>query len=193
MQHHNVCPACNRRFKTVLSYPSVRVLEFERLPTPEAIDSFSDAAAQKWLAKRRRDPDRTGGLTDEGINLTPAIARARERPDVRDYFDRLRSLVGREVNPRELLPSFKPDPYFKRTYPIPGTELYLAIGEEEHAVVEAEHAVRAAEPSAPESRTAVIEVLCEGINMGSAGGPTLQILGSVARLRYVGLLTDEFR
>jgi hypothetical protein len=193
MQHHYVCPACQRRFKSVLSYPAVEVLEFERLPTPEAVDSFSDEAAQKWLERRRRDPQGTKGLTDEGINRTPTIAEACERPDVRDYFDRLRSLVGREVNPRELLPPFKVDSYFRRTYPIPGTRLYLAIGDDQAGTEHGTEHSASAEPSQAESRVATIDVLCRGINLGSAGGPTLQVLGAVARLSYVGLLAEGFR
>jgi hypothetical protein len=35
---------------------------------------------------------------------------------------------------------------------------------------------------------AEVQIHCKGPNLGSAGGPTLQRLGAIARLRYEGLL-----
>ena len=34
---------------------------------------------------------------------------------------------------------------------------------------------------------------CDGPNLGSAGGPTLQPLGAIARLHYRGLLAEGFQ
>jgi hypothetical protein len=40
----------------VFDYPRVRVLSFDRLPTPEAVDDISDMAAQKTIDWRRENP-----------------------------------------------------------------------------------------------------------------------------------------
>ena len=173
--HH--CPACRREFKDILDYPRVRILEFERLPIPEVVDSFSEAAAEKRMVRwraRRSDPGRLPSLRDDGINMTPVIAQVCERSEVQDYFARLAAMRGREVAPQELLPPFSADGIFKRAYPVAETGIYLCLSDAETADADA--------------RVADVEVLCDGPNMGSAGGPTLQSLGAVARLRYEGLL-----
>jgi len=175
--HH--CPACRRAFKDILDYPRVRILEFERLPIPEAVDSFSGAAAEKRLARwraRQAGPDDLPSLRDDGINMTPVIAQVCERSEVQDYFLRLAAMRGREVAPVELLPPFPADGIFKRAYPVADTGIYLCLSD--------------AEPADVDARVAEIEVLCDGPNMGSAGGPTLQSLGAVARLQYEGLLVS---
>jgi hypothetical protein len=174
-QHY--CPTCGRDFKDILDFPRVRVLDFERLPIPEAVDTFSDAAAEKRMARRRAEranPDALARLRDDGINMTPVIAQGCERSEVQDYFDHLASMRGREVEPRELLPPFPAHGIFKRAYPVGNTGIYLVLSDAEAQ----DDAVRVAE----------VEVLCDGPNMGSAGGPTLQSLGAIARIRYEGLL-----
>jgi hypothetical protein len=80
------------------------------------------------------------------------------------------------VSPAQLKPPFEPSGRFKWAHPIPGTKLFLSLSEGETA--------------AEEERVAEIEVHCHGPNMGSAGGPTLLALGSIARLRYQGLLFE---
>jgi hypothetical protein len=175
--HH--CPACGREFKDILDYPRVRILEFERLPIPEAIDSMSGAAAEKRLARwraERSDTDVTPDLREDGINMTPLIARACDTRDVQDHFGRLAALQGREVAPQELLPSLAAHGIFKWAYPVPDTGIYLSLSE--------------SETSTDAERVAEVQVYCDGPNMGSAGGPTLQPLGAVARLRYEGLLVS---
>jgi hypothetical protein len=165
-QHH--CPTCGRMFKDILDYPRVRVLDFERLPIPEAVDTFSEAAAEKRLVRRRAErstADAFPGLREDGINMTPVIARACERSEVQDYFARLAAMRGREVEPRELLPPLPAHGIFKRAYPVANTGIYLVLSD--------------AEASTEAGRVAEVEVLCDGQNMGSAGGPTLQLLGAV--------------
>jgi len=177
MTDQNRCPCCGREFKDILDYPRVRVLDFERLPIPEAIDTFSGAVAEKRLARRRAEgsiSDPLAGLREDGINMTPVIAKACERAEVQNYFARLAAMCGREVEPRELLPPLAAHGIFKRAYPLADTGIYLSLSD--------------AEPSTEAGRVAEVEVLCDGPNMGSAGGPTLQSLGAVARIRYDGLL-----
>jgi hypothetical protein len=175
-QHH--CPTCGREFKDILDYPRVRILDVERLPIPEAVDTFSAAAVEKRMARRRAEPSAEhpfAGAREDGINMTPVIAKACERSEVQEYFAHLAAIRGREIESRELLPPFPADGIFKRAYPVADTGIYLMLSD--------------AEESTEAGRVAEVEVLCEGLNMGSAGGPTLQLLGAVARIRYEGLLS----
>jgi hypothetical protein len=170
--HQDHCPTCGRQFKSIHDYPRVLVLSFERLPIPEALDQFSEAAAEKGLA-RKRSTGRTANR-DDVINRTPEIARACARAEVQDYLERLAQLSGQILEPDQLKPTFKLSGYFKWAHPIPETELFLSLKEEKTADVA--------------DGVAYVKVYCHGPNMGSAGGPTLQALGSIGRLHYQGLL-----
>src|SRR5438445_367422 len=126
--HQAHCPTCGRKFKSIRDYPRVLVLSFERLGIPEAIDRMSEAAAEKWLARKRstgRAADR-----DEGINRTPEIARACAREEVQEYLARLAQLTGQIVNPEQLKPPFEPWGRFTWAHSIPESELFLALKEE---------------------------------------------------------------
>src|ERR1019366_109878 len=99
-QHH--CPTCGRRFKSIRDYPRVLVLSYERLPIPEAVDRFSEAAAEKSLARKRGEGRPANWSGDDGINRTPEIASACARADVQQYLERLAQLAGQIVDPAEL-------------------------------------------------------------------------------------------
>lgn len=179
------CPTCGREFKGIADYPRVRISECERLSIPEAVDSWSDAAGVRRLAQLRTEHSRPdappGGLPEElrredGINMTPRIGAAVNTSAVQDYLARLATLVGREVAPRELLPPLAPHGRFVWAYPVAKTGIYLSLSD--------------AEAPGENARAAEVQVHCDGPNLGSAGGPTLQPLGAVARLRYVELLTS---
>ena len=60
--------------------------------------------------------------------------------------------------------------------PVAETGIYLSLAD--------------SEVSADNARIAEVQVHCDGPNLGSAGGPTLQPLGAVARLHYEGLLAS---
>ncbi len=184
MSSPRYCPTCGREFKHILDYPRVRVMDFERLPIPEAVDSWSEAAAEKRLARlraERLDPDATPGSRQEGlhrrdgINMTPVIARACNTSEVEGYFARLAALCGREVAPQDLLPPFAAHGHFKWAHPVAETGIYLSLSD--------------SETPAEDARVAEVQVHCDGPNLGSAGGPTLQPLGVIARLCYEGLTT----
>lgn len=177
--HPEECPTCGRPFRGIEDYPRVRVLAFERLPIPEAVDQMSAAAAERWLARRRVEPEKADVRRQDGINMTPAIAETCNRPEVQAYFDQLAALVGQEVLPSQLLPALKAHGLFRWAYPVEGTGLYLALKE--------------SEPRNEDERIATVQVYCDGPNMGSAGGPTLQALGPIAQIRYRGLLMNESR
>ena len=185
MSSPHLCPACRREFKNISDYPRVRILDFERLPIPEAVDTWSDAACEKRLARSRAKRSNSdappGALPDElrredGINMTPRIERACDTSEVRDYLARLAALRGREVASRELLPPFAAHGRFTWAYPVPEAGIYLSLSD--------------IEAPANDARVAEIQVHCDGPNLGSAGGPTLQELGAIARMRYEGLLAS---
>ena len=134
----NHCPACGREFKHILDYPRVRILDFERLPIPEAVDSFSAAAAEKRLRRLRAgrsdaeavSGDRQRGpLRQDGINMTPQIAQACQTCEVQDYLARLAALRGREVAPQDLLPPLAAHGQFKWAHPVAGTGIYLSLSD----------------------------------------------------------------
>ena len=104
--------------------------------------------------------------------MTPAIAEASNRPEVQAYFDQLSQLVNQEVAPTRLLPALRAHGLFRWVYPVEETGLYLALKE--------------AEPPTEGERVATVQIYCDGPNMGSAGGPTLQALGPIAQIRYRG-------
>jgi hypothetical protein len=175
-QHPEHCPTCGRAFAGVQDYPRVQVLAFERLPLPEAIDRMSAPASERRHARRRIEPDTTGTPREEGINMTPAIAQACDTAEVRAYLSQLAGLVGQEVIPGRLLPPLRAHSSFRWAYPVAGTGIYLALED--------------TEPAAAGERVAEVQVYCDGPNLGSAGGPTLQPLGAVAQIRYRGLLAS---
>lgn len=173
------CPACGRAFASILDYSCVRILAFERLPIPEALDYLSPAAAAKTL-KRSRESFEPSTWSPEGINRTPEIARACDTPEVREYLAGLAAMPGQEVAPAQLLPPLKPSTRFKWAYPVGNTCIYLSLAD---ATAQAEE----------NKRTAEVRVYCDGPNLGSAGGPTLQPLGAIALLHYQGLLAEGSR
>jgi hypothetical protein len=166
------CPTCGRPFLRVFDYPRIEVLRFERLPLPEAIDDMSAAAAERQLARRRQGapPEVAFGT---GINMTPEIERACNAPEMHAYFEQLNRLTGQRVAPHELQPPFPANSRFKAAYLIPGSSLSLGLHD----------------PEAPTENAGcvVLDVMCPGPNLGSAGGPTLQVLGGIARLEYRGI------
>lgn len=163
------CPCCGRPFERILDYPRVRVLSFEHLPLPEAVDDLSDAAAQKTLELHRKNPTDTD-WSRRGINMTPEIDCACQSPQVQQYLARLDALVGHECRPSDLLPQFPAHGLFKGAHPVADTPIFLSLTE--------------GEPTAEGARTAEVQTLCRGPSLGSAGGPTLMHLGPIARLTY---------
>lgn len=169
------CPCCQRPLEKMLDYPTVLVLKVEILPVPEVMDYFSQEAARARLTRSQLSG---GKLSNEhldlwGINRTPEVASAYDSEVVQDYFRMLENCQGQEVDPNKLTPQLEPDKYFKGTYPIPGTQLYISL--------------REAELQAG-CRTCRVVLLGKGPNLGSAGGPTLQEFGAVAVMYYHGRL-----
>ena len=74
--------------------------------------------------------------------------------------------------------------YFKWAYPVTGSGIYLSLidGENNSGIAENQTATNDG------LRSAEVEVYCDGPNLGSAGGATLQPLGAIALVTYQGLL-----
>lgn len=177
-QSHN-CPACGRQFNNIMDYPYVRIVSFERLPIPEAIDFTSGAAVEKSLSSQRKEPTTPDSLKHSGINMTPKIGVAYNTTEVIEYLTYLSTLTGQEVIPGKLLPPLKAHGIFKWAYPVSDTGIYLSLND--------------SAPPIEEKGIAEVQVHCEGPNLGSAGGPSLQQLGTIALIHYQGLLTQTFR
>lgn len=177
-QSHN-CPACSRQFRNIQDYPYVRIVSFKRMPIPEAIDYTSGTAAEKRLSKQRAKSSGPNGLMHDGINMTPKIELVCNTDEVLKYLTYLSTLSGHEIIPNKLLPPFKAHGYFKWAYPVSDTGIYLSMTD--------------SAPPIDGKGIAEIQLHCVGPNLGSAGGPTLQRLGTIALLHYQGLLTKPFR
>lgn len=163
------CPCCQRPFQRITDYPLVFVKEVEVLAVPEVVDSASEEAARAWI---RLANDPSGPRQSQpGINRTPEVAVAYEK--LQDYFRAVVNLKGQTIEPNRLNPPFTPDRYFRWAYPIPGTDLFVSLRDRETTALE---------------RTCEVEIHGRGPNLGSAGGPTLQPFGSVARITYKGRL-----
>ena len=175
-QSHN-CPACSRQFQNILDYPYVRIDSFERMPIPEAIDHISGTAAEKRL--QRAKASGVDDLKRDGINMTPEIEKVYNTVEVVDYLAHLSTLTGQELVPNKLLPPFKSHGYFKWAYPVANTNIYISLKDPELPV--------------DGKGTAEIQLHCKGPNLGSAGGATLQRLGTIACIHYQGLLNRDFR
>jgi hypothetical protein len=167
------CPTCRHRFRNILDFPCIYVRAFERLPAPEAIDQWSREARSRRPASSGREADQERRARD-GINATPEIAAALDSEPVRAYFRTVTDLIRHEVSPARLLPPWESHSYFRHSFPVPGTRFLFSIHE--------------ADDSSPSAGVAEITILCDGINFGSGGGPTLQVLGPVARIGYRGIL-----
>ena len=72
---------------------------------------------------------------------------------------------------KKILPDFDKNNYFEFSFDIPNTDYCLAFNEEENS---------------NDFRISKIEILGEGINLGSGGGPTLTNLCEVGKLTYKG-------
>jgi hypothetical protein len=188
---NDCCPTCGRAFCGINDFPRVHVLAFEPLPIPEAVDGMSWAAAEKRLARRRSNPDAAATRRNDGINMTLAIAAACERPDVQSYFNKLAAFVNKEVAPDDLRPLIPADGMFQWAHPVGDTGIYLSLDEVEDEDQTTVTSASRKDAATCGERVAEIQVHCEGMNLGSAGGPTLQPLGAVARIRYRGLLLEK--
>ena len=159
----------------MLDYPLVSVRSIEVLPIPEVMDYWSDEAARAAMTRDqlRDDIHPEGQMELRGINRTQEVAVAYQSAAMQNYFRTLQIHQGQDVPPTRLSPQLAPDGYFRRAFPIPGTQLYVSLSE--------------GEPEGDE-RVCRVVLYAKGPNLGSAGGPTLQELGVAATIRYVGRL-----
>jgi hypothetical protein len=109
------------------------------------------------------------------INLTPAIAEVTERLGA--YLVELESRVGMEVETKSLMPPYDRLEAFGVVYKVHDAPLYLGFGQDKDTADAICH----------------LQILGTGPNLGSAGGPTLQVYGNLATLGYEGRLEGPCR
>ncbi|MEX0783542.1 MAG: hypothetical protein WD557_12905 [Dehalococcoidia bacterium] len=159
------CPCCERPFQGIMHYPRVRILTADRLPLPEVLDEYSDEALARRAVPGRTDP----------LNRTEELARAVARWDVSAWLESVEATAGQDLRPAELLADW-PEGRFEWTRALAGTPFSVGFIE--------------GEPSGKDRRC-TFDVLLPGPSLGSAGGPTLVHVGSLARLTYRGLVAVE--
>ena len=194
------CPCCKRVFKRLEDYPIIYLHKFERAEIP--IDSifpfedFESFIASNTSLGNKIAPQEVINFFNHELNAEKfwyqdwewKIERIegdrhniyrRTNPNQKDiiitkinpYLNKLESLVGKEVILKEILPDFDKNNYFKFSFDIPDTDYCLALNEEKYS---------------NDFRISKIEILGEGINLGSGGGPTLTNLCEVGKLTYKG-------
>src|SRR6266852_7892510 len=72
-------PACGRGFASILDYPRVRILVFERLAIPEVLDSWSPTAVARGCNDNPGTRHRRRGSTGLRTLLGPVPRRKFER------------------------------------------------------------------------------------------------------------------
>ncbi|MFC1697725.1 hypothetical protein ACFL1H_05305 [Nanoarchaeota archaeon] len=192
------CPCCDKELKKLSDYPLVYIKDFKRIELPsdlvfpyhdheiyvepghphcnkkvpiEVFDYFKknnkaesfEFEEWKWTKKQG---DHYYRSQDDQRELIVN--------NLKDYFDKLESYVGKEVPTKEFLPPFDKDGYFNFAYQIPDTAYPIMFSDIDNP---------------PEDyKISVIKIMGEGPNFGSAGGPTLSSLANLAKVEYEGRL-----
>ena len=193
------CPTCEREFQNLDDYPLIYVASFNRgsipadlkfpfydwtifvgpnskncneRPPSEILDFFKNNNGAKEFKYNGWKWTLKGEWEDGHYH--------RENPDQREiivvrlnpYLDSLDGLVGREVPKAELLPQFQRDGRFRHAFNIPDTAYQFMFNEQGKT------------PTG--LRVTELQLMGEGVNLGSAGGPTIQSLAKVGHLEYEG-------
>jgi len=195
------CPTCEREFQSLDDYPLIYIASFNRgsipvdlkfpfydrtifvgpnskvdneRPPVEVLDFFKHNREAKQFEYNDWKWTLEGKWENGRYN--------RENPDQREiiiarlnpYLEFLDSLVGREVPKEDLLPQFPRNDWFGYSFNIPDTTYQLMFDEQGKT------------PAG--LRIAEFQLMGEGPNLGSAGGPTIQRLAKVGHLEYEGRL-----
>jgi len=170
---HENCPTCRREFKSAMDYPQITVLE---VVIPEG-GFIPDKGG--WFENIEGGKERAEEAKKKNTELLSQLFKQNE---VNLYLRQLRQLERTTVAPASLKPLLKADGYFKWAYPIAkGSDL---IGNDEFW---GQYYL-----GLQDSKLGVCEIVLwqTGPNMGSAGGPTLSLLGTIATIKYSGKLVD---
>jgi len=148
------CPTCLRVFEKMQDYPAITLDKME-FPEP-GIATYPGCAEVDAEAIWKEV---------KGVALT-------------NYLDTLNrvSVSGIALDPEDLLPGWPADEYFKYAYPIYDENV-------KHMLIE-HRFLYIAFYQAEEGNVCKIELLQTGPNFGSAGGPTLATVGTIATLHY---------
>ncbi len=161
----DACPCCQRPFNGVMDYPRIRLLRVDQLGLPEILDYYSDEALRRQV----------GGESGAAVIRTQELADALSRPDVRAWLESLGALGATVIEPAALLGTW-PAGRFKTIRELTGTTFSIGVSDE---------------PFSGDQRSCSLNVLLPGPSLGSAGGPTLAHVGSLARITYVGLVASH--
>ena len=193
------CPTCEREFQSLEDCPLIYVSIFNRgsIPTDlkfpfydwtifvgpnsEACNERPPAEVLKFFKSNKKAKE--FGYDGWKWTLEGKWENGhyhRENPDQKEiivarlnpYLDSLDSLVGREVPKADLLPQFPGDGCFRYAFGIPDTAYQLMFDEQGKTLAGL--------------RIAELQLMGEGPNLGSAGGPTIQSLAKVGHLEYEG-------
>lgn len=168
---HENCPTCRREFKSAMDYPQIQVLE---VTIPEG--GFT-AYRGGWVESIEGGKERA---EEEGKKNAELLSQLLKQNKVSLYLRQLQQLERTTIAPASLKPLLKASGYFKWAYPIAkGSDLlgndefwgqyYLGLQDNKLGVCE-------------------IALFQTGPNMGSAGGPTLSPVGTIATIKYDGKL-----
>jgi len=157
------CPTCLRPFEKMLDYP---LITLDKVEIPE-----QGIATYLGCAK---------------VNAE-AIWKTAKSTAITNYLNTLSnvSVSGITLDPEDLLPGWPTDKYFKYVYSIYDENV-------NHILVEHKFLYIAFHQSKDDDSCA-IELLQTGPNFGSAGGPTLETVGTIATLRYTPVLTVPYQ
>lgn len=164
-----LCPACCRPFTGMLDYPNITVLGIE-FP-PQGIISED---TQTWNATSFDEVKRIW----MGISSPDAVQKY--LAVLKNYS--IQSLVqAPTIPPKDLLPTWKNEnSYFQWAYMIPRSDLSEASLE--RFILPRYYLA----PSETSLGVCQIHLLGPGPNLGSAGGPTITVIGTIATIIYRG-------
>lgn len=170
MSEHPECPTCKRAFKSIYDYPQVKITEVR---IPESGYQFDES-------------DSYFKPVEPSEEVMQALC---ELPATKELLDVLLSNLSREVATKDLVAkSGKRDGYFKWAY-----KLKLDLSFEEMDYKDYYLSLRnlyefVDGESRPVMGKAAIEIHTTGPNFGSAAGPSLMLLATLATITYEGVL-----
>ena len=198
------CPTCARQFKNLEDYPFIYLKKFERLEIPNGlvfpykdydiyVDDISNLTNDRVPIEvkeffKNNQNAKDFEFDDWNWNLSKGKENCYRRSQndqrpiilkhLNNYFDTMERYIKKEVPTAHFLPPFSRNDYFKFAFDILETNYQFNISENKDGLEKIDGKIRKAD----------LEILGEGINLGSAGGPTLQNFVTIAKIEYEGRL-----
>jgi hypothetical protein len=173
------CPTCSRPFEKMTDYPSIKLDKVE-IPSGGifGVDSGWDDFSK---------------VTPDGRPIIDEVwDQISELDSVKDYLSALKGNIGKTVNPKNLLPPWKPNGYFRYAYLLQDEDSPPEYDEETYTYKPERYLAFQDDLPFQERDAGIchVAVMEPGPNFGSAGGPTLKILGVIATFYYTPILTS---